>query len=127
MILLVFDFVILGSRRFKDRANEIGKKIIEKGYRVKLINEAAPRIKSQGIAVVKNLKTQYQREHFDAIRQCKNGVVLCNFGGYIGLNTKAELIFANAFEKPIFSIESVNSKEEELIIMNIKKFDLNIL
>ena len=120
-----FDFVILGSRRFRNSANNIGKKIEKKGYKVKLINEAAPRIEEDGIDILRKMKTQYQREHFEAIRGCKKGVILCNFEGYIGLNTKAELIFANAYEIPIFSVEQVNSRIEELVIMNIKKLDLS--
>ena len=119
-----FDFVILGSRRFRNVANNIGKQIEKKGYKVKFINESAPRIEEDGIAILRKIKTQYQKEHFEAIRGCKKGVILCNFEGYIGLNTKAELIFANAYEIPIFSVEQVNSSTEELIIMDIKKLDL---
>jgi len=122
---LIYDYVILGSRKYRDKANIVGQQIIEKGFKVKLINEAAPRIKSDGVAILKKLKTKYQREHFEAIRFCRKGVILCNFEGYIGLNTKAELIYANAYNIPIFSIEEVESDEEEIIILNIQKIDLS--
>ncbi|MBT8171313.1 hypothetical protein KJN74_00380 [Candidatus Bathyarchaeota archaeon] len=121
---MVFDFVILGSRRFRNKANNIGNQITKKGFDVKLINESAPRIENEGVDVLRKLKTKYQREHFEAIRWCKKGVVLCNFEGYIGLNTKAELIFANAYDIPIFALEPVNSDKEEIIILNIQKLNL---
>ncbi len=50
-------------------------------------------------------------------------MILCNFNGYVGLNTKAELIFAHAYGVPIFAVEPVSSNEEELKIMNIHKLD----
>lgn len=121
---MTYDYVILGSRKFRDKANEIGQRIISYGFDVKLINESAPRIETDGIQVLRELKTKYQKQHFEAIRRCKYGVILCNFNGYIGLNTKAELIFANAYNIPIFAIESVKSKEEELRILNIQLLDL---
>ena len=123
---MIYDYVILGSRRFRDKANEIGQQIKSKGFNVKFISEAAPRIESEGVDVLRKLKTQYQKQHFEAIRWCKHGVILCNFNGYIGLNTKAELIFANAYDVPIFSIERVNSQEEEIRIMNIQKLDSSL-
>jgi hypothetical protein len=122
---MLYDYVIVGSRRFKKEANMIGKQIMEKGFQVKLISEPAPRIETDGLDILKKLKIKYQKQHFEAIRNCKRGVVLCNFDGYIGLNTAAELIFANAYGIPILSIESVNSDKEELIIMNIKRFNLH--
>lgn len=124
MIFLVFDFVILGSRKYRIKANNIGNQIAKKGFNVKLINKSAPRIEKEGIDVLRRLKTKYQREHFEAIRWCKKGVILCNFEGYIGLNTKAELIFANAYDVPIFSVEPVKSDKEEIIILNIQKLNL---
>ena len=81
-------------------------------------------IESDGIEILKELKTKYQKQHFDAIRQCKHGVILCNFDGYIGLNTKAELIYANAYNIPIFAVEPVKSQEEEIRILNIQQFNL---
>jgi hypothetical protein len=122
---MVYDYVILGSRRFREEANKIGQQIMEKGFNVKLISESAPRIETNGVAVLRKLKTQYQKQHFEAIRWCKRGVILCNFKGYIGLNTKAELIYAHAFNKQLISIENVNSQEEELAIMNIQKLDFS--
>ena len=124
---MVYDYVILGSRRYRDKANEIGKRIINIGFCVKLINESAPRIESDGIDILKELKTKYQKQHFDAIRQCKHGVILCNFDGYIGLNTKAELIYANAYNIPIFAVEPVKSQEEEIRILNIQQFNLSMI
>ena len=124
---MIYDYVILGSRRFREKANMIGKQIIDKGFNVKLINESAPRIETEGLAVLRKLKTKYQKQHFEAIRECKRGVILCNFNGYIGLNTKAELIFANAYGIPVLSIEKVNSQEEEIIIMNIQRLDFSRL
>ena len=121
---VIYDYVILGSRRFRNKANEIGQRIISNGFDVKLINESAPRIETNGIDVLKELKTKYQKQHFDAIRQCKHGVILCNFDGYIGLNTKAELIYANAYNIPIFAVEPVKSQEEEIRILNIQQFNL---
>jgi hypothetical protein len=97
--------------------------MISKGFDVKLINESAPRIETDGLEILRELKTQYQRQHFEAIRWCKKGVILCNFNGYIGLNTKAELILANAYNVPIFAIEPVNSHEEEIQILNIELFN----
>jgi hypothetical protein len=120
---MIYDYVILGSRRFRDKANEIGQQMIDRGFDVKLINESAPRIETDGLEILRKLKTQYQRQHFEAIRRCKKGVILCNFNGYIGLNTKAELIFANAYNVAIFAIEPVNSQEEEIQILNIKLFN----
>jgi len=124
---MIYDYVILGSRRFREKANMIGKQIMDKGFNVKLINESAPRIETEGVAVLRKLKTQYQKQHFEAIRECKRGVILCNFNGYFGLNTKAELIFANAYDIPVLSIEKVNSQEEEIIIMNIQSLDFSRL
>jgi len=124
---MIYDYVILGSRRYRDRANEIGQQIITKGFDVKLINESAPRIETDGVDVLRKLKTQYQNQHFEAIRWCKRGVILCNFDGYIGLNTKAELIFANAYDIPIFSVEAVNSQEEEIRILNVERINLSDL
>ena len=46
---------------------------------------------------------------------------------YIGLNTKAELIFANAYNIPIFAIENVESTEEEIRILNIQLLNLSKL
>jgi hypothetical protein len=89
-----------------------------------LINESAPRIETDGVDVLRELKTKYQKQHFEAIRTCKQGV-LCNFNNYIGLNTKAELIFANAYNIPIFAIEPVESKEEEIRILNIQLLKLS--
>lgn len=120
---MIYDYVILGSRRFSKRANKIGRQIMQKGFSVKLISDPAPRIETEGLEVVKRLKTAYQKQHFEAIRNCRRGVILCNFDGYIGLNTKAELIFAHAYDVPIFAVEPVNSNEEELKIMNIRKLD----
>ena len=124
---MIYDYVILGSRRYRDRANEIGQRIITKGFDVKLINESAPRIETDGVDIVRELKTKYQKEHFEAIRYCKRGIILCNFNGYIGLNTKAEMIFAHAYDIPIFSIGNVNSDEEELEIMNIQRLNVTNL
>ena len=124
---MIYDYVILGSRKYRDKANEIGQLIKAKGFHVKFINEAAPRIETDGIDVLRKLKTQYQRQHFEAIRNCKHGVILCNFDGYIGLNTKAELIIANAYEKPIFSFAAVESQEEEIRILNIQRLNLSEL
>lgn len=121
---MVYDYVIVGSRRFRKEANKIGQQIMEKGFQVKLISEPAPRIETDGVDVLKESKTKYQKQHFEAIRCCKRGVVLCNFNGYIGLNTKAEMIFAHAYGVPILSIENVNSDEEELKIMNIQRLNL---
>ena len=121
---MIYDYVIVGSRKFMKEANEIGEQIVEKGFQVKLINEPAPRIETDGVDVLRKLKTVYQNQHFEAIRWCKHGVILCNFDGYIGLNTKAELIFANAYDVPIFSVEAVNSQEEEIRILNIERFNL---
>lgn len=123
----LYDYVIVGSRRFKTEANNIGKQIMEKGYQVKLISEQTPRIETDGLNVLKKSKIKYQKQHFEAIRNCKRGVVLCNFDGYIGLNTIAELIFANAYEIPILSIEAVNSDQEELVIMDIERLNLHSL
>jgi hypothetical protein len=120
---MVYDYVVLGSRRFLEEANEIGRQIMEKGFSVKLISDPAPRIESEGLEVVKKFKTAYQKQHFEAIKNCKRGVILCNFNGYVGLNTKAELIFAHAYGVPIFAVEPVNSNEEELKIMDIRKLD----
>lgn len=120
---MIYDYVVLGSRRFLKEANEIGRQVMEKGFSVKLISDPAPRIEAEGLEVVKRFKTAYQRQHFEAIRNCKLGVILCNFNGYVGLNTKAELIFAHAYDVPIFAVEPVNSNEEELKIMNIHKLD----
>ena len=122
---MVYDYVILGSRRFRDKANEIGQQIVSIGFDVKFINESAPRIENDGIDVLRKLKTKYQKQHFDAIKHCKEGVILCNFNGYIGLNTKAELIFANAYSIPIFAVEPVCSEEEELRILNIQLLNLS--
>ena len=124
---MLYDYVIVSSRRFKTAANKIGRQIIEKGFQVKLISEPAPRIETHGLDILKKLKIKYQKQHFEAIRRCKRGVILCNFDGYIGLNTKAELIFANAYGIPILSIEPVKSDQEELIIMNIKILNLDSL
>jgi len=121
---MIYDYVIVGSRRFRKEANKIGQQIMEKGFQVKLISEPAPRIETDGVDVLKESKTKYQKQHFEAIRCCKRGVVLCNFNGYIGLNTKAEMIFAHAYGVPILSIENVNSDEEELKIMNIQRLNL---
>jgi hypothetical protein len=120
---VIYDYVILGSRRFSKEANEIGREIRQKGFSVKLISDPAPRIETEGLEAVKRFKTAYQKQHFEAIRNCRLGVILCNFNGYVGLNTKAELIFAHAYDVPIFAVEHVNSKEEELKIMNIQKLD----
>jgi hypothetical protein len=120
---MVYDYVVLGSRRFLKEANEIGRRIMEKGFSVKLISDPAPRIETEGLEVVRRFKTAYQKRHFEAIRKCKLGVILCNFNEYVGLNTKAELIFAHAYCVPIFAVEPVNSNEEELKIMNIRKLD----
>jgi len=120
---MVYDYVVLGSRRFLEEANEIGRQIMEKGFSVKLISDPAPRIESEGLEVVKKFKTAYQKQHFEAIKNCKRGVILCNFNGYIGLNTKAELIFGHAYGVPIFAVEPVNCNEEELKIMDIRKLD----
>ncbi len=122
---MTYDYVILGSRRFRDKANVIGQQMISNGFDVKLISESAPRIETDGIEFLRELKTKYQKQHFEAIKRCKYGVILCNFDGYIGLNTKAELIFANAYNIPIFAIESVTSEEEELRILNIQLLDLS--
>ena len=122
---MIYDYVILGSRRFREEANRIGQQIIDKGFKVKLINESAPRIETDGVNILRKLKTKYQKQHFEAIRYCKRGVILCNFKGYIGLNTKAELIYANAFNKQVLSIQNVNSQEEELAILNIQKLDFS--
>lgn len=122
---MVYDYVILGSRRFRDRANDIGQRLIYSGFDVKLINESAPRIETDGIEILRVLKTKYQKQHFEAIRQCTRGVILCNFDGYIGLNTKAELIFANAYGIPIFAVEAVKSQEEEIRILNIQPLNLS--
>ena len=124
---MIYDYVIVGSRKFWKEANKIGQKIMEKGFQVKLISEAAPRIEADGVDVLRKSKTKYQKQHFEAIRCCKRGIVICNFNGYIGLNTKAEMIFANAYDIPIFSIENVNSEEEELEIMNIRRLNLTKL
>lgn len=124
---MIYDYVIVGSRKFKEEANKIGQKIMEKSFKVKLISEPAPRIETDGVDVLRRLKTKYQRQHFEAIRRCKRGIVLCNFNGYIGLNTKAEMIFAHAYGIPIFSLEDVNSDEEELEIMNIQRLNLTEL
>jgi len=121
---MIYDYVIVGSRRFRKEANKIGQQIMEKGFQVKLISEPAPRIETDGVDILKVSKTKYQKQHFEAIRCCKRGVVLCNFNGYIGLNTKAEMIFAHAYGVPILSIENVNSDEEELKIMNIQRLNL---
>ena len=124
---MIYDYVIIGSRKFKKEANKIGKQIMKKGFKVKLISEPAPRIDTDGVDLLRRSKTKYQKQHFEAIKSCKRGVVLCNFEGYIGLNTKAELIFANAYDIPILSIEAVDSDEEELIIMNIQKLNIDNL
>lgn len=124
---MIYDYVIVGSRRFRKEANKIGQQIMEKGFQVKLISEPAPRIETDGVDILKESKTKYQKQHFEAIRCCKRGVVLCNFNGYIGLNTKAEMIFAHAYGVPLLSIENVDSDEEELIIMNIKILNLHNL
>lgn len=124
---MIYDYVIVGSRKFRKEANRIGQQIIEKGFQVKLISELAPRIEADGVDVLRELKTKYQRQHFEAIRCCKRGIVICNFNGYIGLNTKAEMVFAHAYGIPIFSIENVNSDEEELKIMNIQRLNLTSL
>ena len=100
---------------------------MEKGFQVKLINEPAPRIETDGVDVLRQSKTKYQKQHFEAIRFCRRGIIICNFNGYIGLNTKAEMIFAHAYGIPIFSIENINSDEEELKIMNIKRLNLTKL
>ncbi|TRO42900.1 hypothetical protein E2P30_03085 [Candidatus Bathyarchaeota archaeon] len=120
---MIYDYVILGSRRFKEKANKIGNNLINQGFAVKLIGGSVPRIETDGKEVLKKFKTQYQKEHFEAIRLCKKGVILCNFNGYIGLNTKAELILANAYNVPIFAIEPLNSQEEEIQILNVHFFD----
>ena len=122
---MIYDYVILGSRRFRDKANEIGQRMRSKGFEVKLINESAPRIETDGVKILRELKTQYQKQHFEAIRRCKRGVILCNFNGYVGLNTKVELILANAYNIPIFAIEPVRSQEEEIRILNIQSFNLS--
>ena len=124
---MIYDYVIVGSRKFKKEANMIGQQIIEKGFQVKLISEPAPRIDADGMDALRELKTKYQRQHFEAIECCKRGIVICNFNGYIGLNTKAEMIFSHAYGIPIFSIENVNSDEEELKIMNIQRLNLTSL
>ena len=124
---MIYDYVIIGSRKFKKEANKIGKQIMKKGFKVKLISEPAPRIDTEGVDLLRRLKTKYQRQHFEAIRCCKRGIVICNFNGHIGLNTKAEMIFAHAYGIPIFSIENVNSDEEELKIMNIQRLNLTSL
>ena len=124
---MIYDYVIVGSRKFSTEANRIGQKIMEKGFQVKLISEPAPRIETNGVDVLRKIKTKYQRQHFEALRCCKRGVILCNVNGYVGLNTKAEMIFAHAYGIPIFSIENVKSDEEELEIMNIKRLNLTIL
>lgn len=124
---MIYDYVIVGSRKFSTEANRIGQKIIEKGFQVKLISEPAPRIETDGVDVLRKMKTKYQKQHFEAIRFCRRGVILCNFNGYVGLNTKAEMIFAHAYDIPIFSIENVQSYEEELEIMNIQRFNLSNL
>ena len=121
---MIYDYVIVGSRRFRKESNKIGQQIMEKGFQVKLISEPAPRIETDGVDVLKESKTKYQKQHFEAIKCCKRGVVICNFNGYIGLNTKAEMIFAHAYGVPILSIENVNSDEEELKIMNIQRLNL---
>jgi len=120
---VIYDYVILGSRRFSKEANKIGQQIMQKGFSVKLISDPAPRIETEGLETVKRFKTAYQKQHFEAIRNCRLGVILCNFKRYVGLNTKAELIFAHAYGVPIFAVEPVNSNEEELEIMNIHKLD----
>jgi hypothetical protein len=120
---VIYDYVILGSRRFSKEANEIGQQIMQKGFSVKLISDPAPRIETEGLETVKRFKTAYQKQHFEAIKNCRLGVILCNFNRYVGLNTKAELIFAHAYDVPIFAVEPVNSNEEELKIMNIHKLD----
>jgi hypothetical protein len=124
---MIYDYVIVGSRKFREEANKIGQQIMEIGFKVKLISEPAPRIETDGADVLRKFKTKYQRQHFEAIRCCKRGIVLCNFNGYIGLNTKAEMIFAHAYNIPIFSLEDVNSDEEELEIMNIQRLNLTKL
>ena len=124
---MIYDYVIVGSRKFRKQANKIGQQIMEKGFQVKLISEPAPRIEVDGIDILRKLKTKYQRQHFEAIRCCKRGIIVCNFNGYIGLNTKAEMIFAHAYDIPIFSIENVKSEEEEFEIMNIQRINLTNL
>ena len=121
---MIYDYVMVGSRKFRKRANKIGQKIMKKGFQVKLISEPAPRIDVDGVDVLRKLKTKYQREHFEAIRYCKRGIIVCNFNGYVGLNTKAEMIFSHAYDVPIFSVENVNSDEEELEIMQIRRLNL---
>ena len=120
---MIYDYVILSSRRFSKEANEIGRQIMQKGFTVKLIGDPAPRIETEGLEAVKRFKTAYQKQHFEVIRNCRLGVILCNFNRYVGLNTKAELIFSHAYGVPIFAVEPVNSNEEELKIMNIHKLD----
>ena len=122
---MVYDYVILGSRRFRDKATDIGQRLIYSNFDVKLINESAPRVETHGIDVLREIKTKYQKQHFDAIRRCRRGVILCNFDGYIGLNTKAELIFANAYGIPILAVEPVKSQEEEIRILNIQPLNLS--
>jgi len=124
---MIYDYVIVGSRKFRKEANKIGQQIMEKGFQVKLISEPAPRIETDGVDVLRESKTKYQKQHFEAIRCCKRGIVLCNFNGYIGLNTKAEMIFAHAYGVPILSIENVNCDEEELEIMKIQRLNLTNL
>lgn len=119
----IYDYVVLGSRRFSKEANKVGRQVMQKGFSVKLISDPAPRIETDGLETVKRFKTAYQKKHFEAIRNCRRGVILCNFNGYVGLNTKAELIFAHAYGVPIFAVDPVTSKEEELKIMNIRKLD----
>ena len=124
---MIYDYVIVGSRKFREEANKIGQQIMEKGFQVKLISEPAPRIETDGVDVLRESKTKYQKQHFEAIRCCKRGIILCNFNGYIGLNTKAEMIFAHAYSVPILSIENVNCDEEELEIMKIQRLNLTNL
>jgi len=124
---MIYDYVIVGSRKFREEANKIGQQIMEKGFQVKLISEPAPRIETDGVDALRESKTKYQKQHFEAIRCCKRGIILCNFNGYIGLNTKAEMIFAHAYSVPILSIENVNCDEEELEIMKIQRLNLTNL
>ena len=53
---IVYDYVIVGSRRFSKEANLVGQQIIKKGFKVKLISEPAPRIETDGVDVVRKLK-----------------------------------------------------------------------
>lgn len=124
--------LLCGRRKENLKMVEVASKLQRAGHNVNmgslsLDNKQSPPFEQT--KEFKNLKAKNMSNHFEEIENC-DAIFVCNFNGYIGMNTFAEIMFAWYHGCYIFLLEEYDEKAafaeelytiEPIVIDNVNK------